>query len=220
MNNKHYFNNKKASLNFFLCAFFVIFSFSFFSSATPTKAGYFIDQILDIFSFVCNGDCSSLNDDAGSEAGFDNVVVNPNLPSTNNSIANIALTYVGKNTGKDCSGFAKKVLNQASLTSSFRSGSCSGKARGSYGMYLTYAEKNRIVWKRSGSTMSGFPGNCSAGDLIFYTKGSDNTCVRHVAVYVGNNMIVDTTIANHWARYRAVTAVGGSWIPLACARPY
>ena len=164
-----------------------------------------------------------------SEIGNTNVPSSSDLPtSTNSNISQLALSYVGKDTGRDCSGFVRIVLRKLGYTSTFSSGRCGGESRGSYGMYLDMVKNNRIVWKRSSgislsASMSTFPGNCSSGDLLFYTQGN-NDCVRHVGVYIGNingkHMIADTTIANHVAQYREVDSLSNNWIPLACARAY
>ncbi|MDO5569135.1 MAG: peptidoglycan DD-metalloendopeptidase family protein [bacterium] len=88
--------------------------------------------------------------------------------------------------------------------------------------YRTLKAANRIVWERTANTidtvLNDFPGNCQPGDWIFYTKGGDNDHVRHVAIYTGNNMIIDTTMDRNVPLHRGILEVGNSWIPLACAR--
>lgn len=206
-------------------------------TGTITDARYNSTLTKQVFSMASNGltYTSILNSDfvrgyKGGIYGTSEIKTcgYTNLPYVDNEVAKIALTYVGKDTGRDCSGFVRLVLRTAGYTSEFSGVSCEGKTRGSNGMYVNMTNNNRIVWKRTSginkeTAMQTFPGNCASGDLIFYSQGNDN-CVRHVAIYIGkengSHMIADTTEANSVANYREMTSLGNNWIPLACARAY
>ena len=147
-------------------------------------------------------------------------------------IVETAKKYIDKNVGTDCSGFVKNLVlgptgylhPQVASTSA----SCDGRSRGSNGMYRKYIELGSIVWQRPSSAqtlseaMLSFPGDCAAGDVLFYSYGA-NDCVKHVVIYTGyengKNMIVDSNMFDHTVRYRGVDEVHSTAIPLACARP-
>lgn len=147
-------------------------------------------------------------------------------------IVNEAKKYINKDVGTDCSGFVKhkvlKPLDYLQDDIAKTSGHCDGKSRGSYGMYLKYKEKGRVVWERpaSASTLAlsvqSFPGDCKPGDVIFYSYGN-NDCVKHVVIYTGfedgKHMIVDSNQQDHIVRYRAIDKVYRTAMPLACIRP-
>ncbi len=147
-------------------------------------------------------------------------------------IVETARKYIGQNVGRDCSGFVKhnvlRPLNYLQDDISSASGYCDGRSRGSYGMYLKYKEKGQEVWHRDSSArkpsdiLNTFPGDCVPGDLIFYSYGV-NDCVKHIVIYAGfengKEMIIDSNMYDNIVRYRAVDAVSGNAIPLACVRP-
>lgn len=159
------------------------------------------------------------------------VKTNSSVTSTNGELASEARKYVNQNVGLDCSGFVKnKVLKPLGYLQSEianTSAQCDGRSRGSYGMYKKYLENGQMVWKRDSSAvtmsqaLSSFPGNCAAGDIIFYSYGA-NDCVKHVAMYVGyengNHMIIDSNMSDNTVRYRGIDKVYSTAMPLGCAR--